>query len=86
MLYIGMARDVAASPVSTGPTPVQQLQRQVAPASKSPASTPARVKNPGFISQASFGHHFSPIVPRLAARGLPPVWTRETPGGQSRNV
>lgn len=39
-----MSRDVAASPVSTGPTPVLQLQQQVAPASKSPASTPARIR------------------------------------------
>ena len=28
---------------------------------------------PGCISQAPFGHHFSPIVPPLAARGLPRV-------------
>ena len=39
-----MSRDVAASPVSTGPTAVPQLQQQVAPASKSPASTPARIR------------------------------------------
>jgi hypothetical protein len=44
MLYIGMSRDVAASAVSTGPTAVPQLQQQVAPASKSPASTPARIR------------------------------------------
>jgi hypothetical protein len=31
------------------------------------------VKNPGYISQASFGRHFSPIGPPLAARGLPRV-------------
>jgi len=30
-------------------------------------------KNPECISQAPFGHHFSPIVPPLAARGLPRV-------------
>ena len=30
-------------------------------------------KNPGFISQAPFGHHFSPIVPPLVTRGLPRV-------------
>ena len=30
-------------------------------------------KNPRCISQAPFGHHFSPIVPPLAARGLPRV-------------
>jgi len=39
-----MSRDVAASPVSTGPTAVPQLQQQVTPASKSPASTPARIR------------------------------------------
>jgi len=39
-----MSRDVAASPVSSGPTPVPQLHQQVAPASKSPASTPARIR------------------------------------------
>ena len=31
------------------------------------------LKNPGCISQAPFGHHFLPIVPPLAARGLPRV-------------
>jgi hypothetical protein len=31
------------------------------------------VKEPGYISQAPFGHHFWPIVPPLAARGLPRV-------------
>jgi hypothetical protein len=30
-------------------------------------------KNPGCISQAPSGHHFSSIVPPLAARGLPRV-------------
>jgi hypothetical protein len=44
MLYIGMSRDVAANPVSTGHTAVPQLQQHVAPASKSPASTPARIR------------------------------------------
>lgn len=39
-----MSRDVAASPVSTGPTAVPQLRQQAAPASKSPASTPARIR------------------------------------------
>lgn len=53
-----MARDVAASPVSTGPTPVQQLQRQVAPASKSPASTPARVKK----DKVCFGYTLSVVL------------------------
>jgi len=44
MLYVGMSKDVAASPVSTGPTAVPQLQQQVTPASKSPSSTPARIR------------------------------------------
>jgi hypothetical protein len=31
------------------------------------------LKNPGYISQAPSGHHFSPIVPPLTARGLPRI-------------
>ena len=41
---------------------------------------------PGCISHAPFGHHFSPIVPPLATRGLPRVVDAEAPDGQSRNV
>ena len=39
-----MSRGVPANPVSTGPTAIPQLHQQVTPASKSPASTPARIR------------------------------------------
>jgi hypothetical protein len=35
------------------------------------------LNNPGYISQETSGHHFSPIVPPLAARGLPRGCGRE---------
>ena len=38
------------------------------------------ISHPGCLSQAPFGHHFSPIVPPLAVRGLPRVVDAEAPG------
>jgi hypothetical protein len=31
------------------------------------------LKNPGYISQASSGQYFLPLVPPMVARGLPQV-------------
>jgi hypothetical protein len=76
----GMSKDVAASPVSTGPTAVPQLQQQVTPASKSPSSTPARIRKDK-EKRAAWFNLFADLDP-LAD---PDAVGRTVPGAEDRN-
>ena len=70
------------SPVSTGPTAVPQLQQQIAPASKSPASTPARIRK----DKVYFGYTQRVVLVRgsvRSRRGLGPTMTAR---GQSIGI